>query len=209
MTKRINLILILTLLAGAWLASVVPAQSYDDGNRDREARERRELENRERRERMERPPREGEFEHRRFEGRDRRPPRREPDFQRPEEFGRMYAWMEVVERMGDMSFNPEIAGMIAIGAIKDDVPREPQARIEDLENLLRKTRTLGLRNAIRMGLKELYLHTEQPGKALDHMRAMLAENDEVLHNEQLRDRERWEQEEYDEDDEHEEEPERR
>lgn len=204
MKKRTILALLLTLLTAGLLVSYTLAQPYDEGRRERpeaQAAERREREINELREQIERL-RQG----RERRGERERRPRREPDFERPVEFGRMYAWMEVVERMGDMAFNPEVAGLIAIGAIKDDIPREPVQRIKDLENLLGRTRTLGLRNAIRMGLKDLYLHTEQPEKALDQMRAMLAENDEYLSLEMQEDHD----EEYDEDeDEDEDEPERR
>lgn len=200
MTKRTTLALLLSLLGAGLLVSYTLAQPYDEGRHDRpeaQAAERRERKIRELREQIER------IRHGRERHGER--PRREPDFERPEEFGRMYAWMEVIERMGDMAFNPEVAGLIAIGAIKDDIPRDPRRRIEDLDNLLDRTRTIGLRNALRMGLKDLYLQTEQPEKALDQMRAMLAENDKFLSMEMEEDH----NEEYHEEEDEDEEPERR
>jgi len=88
--------------------------------------------------------------------------------------------LEMVERMTEISFNSEMVAVIAIGGLKDDVRRNPKDVIRDLESVLRKTRTLGLRNAIRMTLKDLYKHTGQEEKLLDTLRAMLHENDEAL-----------------------------
>ena len=82
--------------------------------------------------------------------------------------------------VGDMKktcFDPNAMGLIALGAISQEIPRPSQEVIEELENLLDKIMTLGLRNAIRLTLKDLYKQTNQPEKTLDLMRSMLAEND--------------------------------
>jgi len=60
------------------------------------------------------------------------------------------------------------------------VPRRPGEIIEDLENVLSKTRTLGLRNAIRLTLKDLYKMQGNGKMVLKHLRAMVAENDEEM-----------------------------
>ena len=70
--------------------------------------------------------------------------------------------------------------MIAIGDLKDAVRRKPKEIIEDLETRLKKTKTLGLRNAIRLTLKDLYKAQGADEKVLDHLRTMLAENDAAL-----------------------------
>ncbi len=85
-----------------------------------------------------------------------------------------------IKLVGDMKktcFDPNAMGLIALGAISQEIPRPPQEVIEELENLLDKIMTLGLRNAIRLTLKDLYKQTNQPEKTLDLMRSMLAEND--------------------------------
>ena len=58
--------------------------------------------------------------------------------------------------------------------------RKPKEVIEDLEAVLTKTKTLGLRNAIRMTLKDLYKGLGEDEKVLEHLRAMLAECDQAL-----------------------------
>jgi len=143
--------------------------------REREEALRRDMEEHLRRERerdrMERELRE------RMEDPDRRD--HEPPF-RPEQieqFGRM---MEMVEHMQHTCFRPEAAAMIALAGLKDDVPREPKDIADDLEQTLKRTRTLGLRNAIRLMLRDVYLHLDQPDRVLQHLHEMLAENDRVL-----------------------------
>jgi len=98
----------------------------------------------------------------------------------PPAFMQMSAALHVVGRMRDACFDPEIAGVIAIGGLKDDVRRGPKALAEDLEDQLLKTKSLGLRNAIRMELKEIYKRTGDEKKALKNLRAMLAENDKAI-----------------------------
>ena len=74
--------------------------------------------------------------------------------------------------------------MIAAAGLKDDVPRRPEEIIEDLESTLKKTRTLGLRNSIRLILRDLYRDRDEHDKVLDHLHQMLAENDAALQGEE-------------------------
>ena len=97
------------------------------------------------------------------------------------EIPRQIAMMrEVITQLGQICSDPAQAGLLALGAIKDDIPREPTEVIEDLEARLKKTRSLPLRNAIRLTLKDLYKQTGQHERAVDHMQLMLAENDQAL-----------------------------
>ncbi|HET6428765.1 MAG TPA: hypothetical protein VFJ30_10170 [Phycisphaerae bacterium] len=98
----------------------------------------------------------------------------------PQAVERMSVALELVGRMREACFDPSTAGMIAIGGLKDDVRRTPKDAAADLEEQLAKTKTLGLRNAIRMELKELYKRLGEDEKLLKNLRAMLAENDEAL-----------------------------
>lgn len=76
-------------------------------------------------------------------------------------------------------FNPELSAMAAIGAIKDE-PGKPEEKIATLEVLLDKTKTLGLRNAIRMSLKDLYKAQGQNDKALSQLQQAVLENDQAI-----------------------------
>ncbi len=87
---------------------------------------------------------------------------------------------ELLERMSEACFNEVIASMVAIGGLKDDVRRKPAEVAKDLEAQLKKTKTLGLRNAIRMTLKDIYKAQGEDEKVLSLLRATLAENDKAL-----------------------------
>jgi hypothetical protein len=99
---------------------------------------------------------------------------RDPDMEK------MHDMMEMLRRMGKIVFSPADAGLAGIGALGRDIPREPGVVIQDLEKLLKGTKTLGFRNAIRLTLKDLYLRTEQKEKAVGILREMIAENDAAL-----------------------------
>lgn len=87
---------------------------------------------------------------------------------------------ELLERMSEACFDEVTAAMIAIGGLKDDVRRKPAQITKDLETQLKSTKTLGLRNAIRMTLKDIYKAQGEDERVLGHLRAMLAENDRAL-----------------------------
>lgn len=86
----------------------------------------------------------------------------------------------LLARMKSATFNPAEAGLIAVGGLKDDVQRKDEEVITDLEQILAGTKSLGLRNAIRLQLRDLYKATNNSAKVLDHLRAMVKENDEAL-----------------------------
>jgi len=111
--------------------------------------------------------------------------------------------MELVERMKDICFEPSTAGVIAIGALKDDTGLKPREVAELLEDVLEDTETLGLRNALRMSLKDLYAAQGDSKMTIKHLRAMLAENDEALMAEEDDDEEDDEGDDDEEDDEEE------
>jgi|GEM_PF-3076433 len=94
-----------------------------------------------------------------------------------ERFQRM---VQLLSRMRGATFNPAEAGLIAIGGLKDDVPRKSDEIIADLESQLAKTKSLGLRNALRLQLRDLYKAAGKYDKVLMHLRAMVAENDAAL-----------------------------
>ena len=88
--------------------------------------------------------------------------------------------MDLIERMQSIAFEPGAAGIIAIGALRDDLPREEAEVAEHLERLLSKTKSTGLRNAIRITLKDMYREMGRKEKVIAHLEAMLAENDQAL-----------------------------
>ena len=97
-----------------------------------------------------------------------------------EDFERMVATIQVIERMKKTCFEPDVAAMVALGGLRSDVRREPQEVIDDLEKQLTKLKTLGLRNCVRLMLKDLYKMTGKDDKILEHLRAMAAENDAAI-----------------------------
>lgn len=85
--------------------------------------------------------------------------------------------IRIVESMETVASNPEAVGLIAVGALRDDVAREPGEIIADLEARLLNSVSLTVRNAIRLTLRDLYRETGQNEKLLSLMRDMLKEND--------------------------------
>jgi len=95
--------------------------------------------------------------------------------------------MQKMEQMGavmGVCFNPRLAGLLAVGMLKDEVRRKPADVIKELEDQLGKIKSLGLRNAIRISLKDLYKAQGEDEKVLEQARAMLAENDQAIGAEQ-------------------------
>lgn len=117
-----------------------------------------------------------------------RPPMAPPDPPFRPEYVQQYGHMiELIERMKHVCFDPENAALIAVGGLKDDIPRRPEEVVDDLEGVLKRTRTLGVRNAVRMVLRDLYRHLGAHDRALRNLHEMLAENDEALHGRRERD----------------------
>ncbi|MBL7139850.1 MAG: hypothetical protein ISS74_02985 [Planctomycetes bacterium] len=105
--------------------------------------------------------------------------------------------LELLELMKQTTFDPESCALLAIGAITDDLDLEPERQIQELRQVLERARSLGVRNAIRMALKDLYMEADQPDKCLEVLRDMILENDEVVsyEDEGEEDEEGWEEEE--------------
>lgn len=92
----------------------------------------------------------------------------------------MEGMINMLRGMQRICFDPATSGMIAVGGIKDEVKRNPDDIIKDLEALLTTTKSLGLRNALHMTLKDLYKAKANDDKVLEHLRAMVVENDAAL-----------------------------
>ena len=162
------------------------------GERGMRGRERGEMERRQRREREEAEQRERwEHERRRRAGVPWRGLVHHPSAP-GEAAERVEMMLGMVRQIERVCFEPTTAGLIAAGGLKDEVPRRPAEIIDDLEEQLARTKTLGLRNAIRLSLKDLYKAEGKREMVLKHLRAMLAENDAALreHKPQVRRRER-------------------
>jgi len=95
--------------------------------------------------------------------------------------------MKMVEILREMTSEPTIMGLVAVGGLKDNVEREPEAIIEILEDALERTKTLSFRNAIRLALRDLYQHTGRADRLVHNLRQMLAENDKAVATEKSRD----------------------
>ena len=88
--------------------------------------------------------------------------------------------MGALHAIEGLCFNHEMAAMAAIAGIKDDLKGRPIAAIRVLEASLRQVRTPGLRTAIHMTLKDLYKAQGSDEKVVEHLRAILLENDAAI-----------------------------
>ncbi len=88
--------------------------------------------------------------------------------------------IKLIQRMKQVCFDPETVGVMAVGALKDEVRRKDEDIIKDLEEQLAKVKALGLRNAIRLTLKDLYKRQGKNEKVLEQLKALIAENDKAL-----------------------------
>ncbi len=105
----------------------------------------------------------------------------QPTPPRPHEpMGQIRMMLGMVEHLKHVCFDPTTAGMIALGALKDDLPRKDDVIARDLEETLEKTKTLGLRNALHLTLKDLYKKQGETEKAVKHLQAMIVENDAAI-----------------------------
>jgi len=98
----------------------------------------------------------------------------------PEMAERMGGVVGLVGRMSEVCGNPQLAAMVAIAGLKEDVRRKPEEVIKELEDQLGKLKTLGLRNAIRLLLRDLYKAQGEDAKVLEQLRAMIAENEAAI-----------------------------
>ena len=98
----------------------------------------------------------------------------------PEMADRMGGVVGLVSRMSEVCGNPQLAAMVAIAGLKEDVKRKPEEIIKELEDQLGKLKTLGLRNAVRLLLRDLYRAQGDDAKVLEQLRAMIAENEAAI-----------------------------
>jgi len=161
MTRKVTLMIVLAALATTgWLAS------YSWGEADRPRERKAELRQREEREAQEREKEEREADEQMEE------------VERVVQEIRMY--VELLETVRELAFPPETAATIGIMAIKDDLDLPPEEIVKHLTEVLAKTKSLGLRNSIRLALKDVYEETEQKDKLLGLLKDMIAENDAAL-----------------------------
>lgn len=88
--------------------------------------------------------------------------------------------VKLVGNMKDTCFDPRAMGIVAVGGLRSEVPEKPEELAKQLEGILPQTKALGLRNAIRLTLKDLYLETGAAAKAQAQLKEMVRENDEAL-----------------------------
>ena len=86
----------------------------------------------------------------------------------------------LLEQISKITSKPNLAGLIAIGGLKDDTKCSVKDKIKHLEELLVETKSLTMRNAIRMTLKDLYAATRQEDKLIKSLKEMAAENDAAM-----------------------------
>ncbi len=88
--------------------------------------------------------------------------------------------IKLVGTMKETCFDPAAMSLIAIAGLRDEVPRKPDDIIQELQAQLQRAGTIGVRNAIRLALKDLYKRQGQDEKVLGTLRDMLRDNDEAL-----------------------------
>ena len=84
--------------------------------------------------------------------------------------------IQMVGSMKQTCMDPGAMALIAVAGLRDEVPRGVDEVIKEFEDLLVKIKSLGIRNAIRLGLKDLYKLKGENEKVLHHLRQMLIEN---------------------------------
>ena len=90
------------------------------------------------------------------------------------------AFAGVVEHLTKFCFDSKAVGVMAVGAIRDDFRRKRSDTIKDLSALLGTVKTQGIRNAIRLALRDLYKAAEDEENALAQLKALVAENDQAI-----------------------------
>jgi hypothetical protein len=92
--------------------------------------------------------------------------------------GQVGEFIGMVHQLAAMTFNSEVMGVMGVGALKDE--RKPAEAIKDLEEQLKDVKTQGIRNAIHLTLKDLYRQLGESDKAIEHIKALIAENDKAI-----------------------------
>lgn len=100
-----------------------------------------------------------------------------PDMQDPDAANPVAPMMHMLGAMKTICFDPDLAAVLAISAIKEELKDKPADAVKTLETLLGKTRSPGIRNAIRLTLKDLYKAQKDDQKLLDMLQDMVIEND--------------------------------
>ena len=86
----------------------------------------------------------------------------------------------ILRQLSNLSFDSRAMGVMAVGAMKDETQRKSADVIKDLEEQLAKTKTLGIRNAIRLSLKDMYKKDKDDAKVVEQLKALIDENDKAL-----------------------------
>lgn len=104
-------------------------------------------------------------------------------------FEEMGMYIGYIDKMRGVCYSPEVAAMVAAGGLKTEVKRKPAEAAKDLEDLLANTKTVGLRTAIRMTLKDVYKESGDDAKVIEQLKAIVQENDAEMQT-RLADRKR-------------------
>ncbi|MBI5722373.1 MAG: hypothetical protein HZA50_00280 [Planctomycetes bacterium] len=108
------------------------------------------------------------------------PPRMQKQGKGGQGFEEMGMFIGVIDKMRGVCYNPEVAAMVAAGGLKDEIKRKPGEAAKDLEDLLAKAKTVGLRTAIRMTLKDIFKEAGDDAKVVEQLKAIVQENDDEM-----------------------------
>ena len=87
---------------------------------------------------------------------------------------------KVVGNLKETCFDPRAMGIVAIASLRGEIHQDPKQLADHLQAMLEQTKSLGLRNAIRLTLKEVYLEQGQVDQASRQVEMMIQENDQAV-----------------------------
>jgi hypothetical protein len=101
----------------------------------------------------------------------------DPSTAAPAEARQMQAQVQIVGNLKETCADPEAMGIVAVSELRSAGSKKPAETIAFLQGRLEKTKSLPLRNAIRLALKDLYLEVGDAANVQKQLEAILAEND--------------------------------
>jgi len=96
--------------------------------------------------------------------------------------------LKLVGNMKDLCYDPQAMGIVAIGGLHTEAGLEPAELIDLLNGMLDGSggpgvpvvKSLGMRNAIRLTLKDLYVEMGDTAKALEQLERIIEQNDHAM-----------------------------
>lgn len=84
--------------------------------------------------------------------------------------------IKTILSMKDTCFDPQAMCVVALGCLRSETKETPEQLATTLESLLAETKALGVRNAMRMTLKDLYGQMGNTVKVKKHLEGIIKDN---------------------------------